>query len=245
MFDIFLILLILLNVTAVILETVHSIYIKHKVSLHIFDIFSVSIFTVEYLLRLVVCTTNKKYEHPVFGRIKFALTPLALADIIAIAPFYLPMFFFRDMRFLRGFRLFRLTRVLSLGRYSRSLRTLSRVLIRKKEELIISILSTVLILLIFSSLMYYIENPAQPETFSSIPATMWWGVITLTTVGYGDIYPITTLGKICASIIAFLGIGLFALPAGILSSGFAEEIKLNKADNLVTCPHCGKKYKND
>lgn len=153
------------------------------------------------------------------------------------------MFTSFDMRFIRGIRLFRLIRLLKIGRYSSSLRTLINVLKRKKEELIISVFSIFILLIIVSSLMYFIEHKAQPEAFSSIPASMWWGIITLTTVGYGDVYPVTIVGKLYGSFIAFLGIGLFALPAGILASGFAEEIHQSKVDNSETCPHCGKSLK--
>jgi len=153
------------------------------------------------------------------------------------------MFTSFDMRFVRGIRLFRLIRVLKIGRYSTSLRTLVNVFKRKKEELIISVFSMFLLLIIVSSLMYLIEHNAQPEVFSSIPASMWWGIITLTTVGYGDVYPVTIVGKFCGSFIALLGIGLFALPAGILASGFAEEIHRKKVDTTETCPHCGKSLK--
>jgi len=115
-----------------------------------------------------------------------------------------------------------------MSRYSRSMRTLKEVLKDKKEELLLVVFVAVVLLIIFSSLMYFIEKDVQPEAFSSIPAAMWWGIMTLTTVGYGDIYPITTLGKILGSLIAFLGIGLFALPAGILGSGLVETFQKNK-----------------
>jgi len=113
------------------------------------------------------------------------------------------------------------------------------VFIIKKEELVITLMSVAVLLILSSSLMYFVENDVQPNAFSSIPATMWWAIATLTTVGYGDIYPVTPLGKILGAIIALLGIGLFALPAGILSSGFAEAIR-RKEDTIVICPHCNK-----
>lgn len=166
------------------------------------------------------------------------MTPMALIDLLAIIPFYLP-FFVPDLRFVRIIRLFRILRILKLGRYSKALQTFGNVLKRKKEDLAIA-LSTLLVLLVFAaSLIYIVEHQAQPEVFSSIPAAMWWAVVTLTTVGYGDVYPVTIVGKLLGAGIAVLGIGLFALPVGILASGFAEEIKGD--DNNPTCPHCGKK----
>lgn len=115
-----------------------------------------------------------------------------------------------------------------MSRYSRSMLTLKNVLKEKKEELFLVVFVVIILLIIFSSLMYFVEKDAQPDAFSSIPAAMWWGIITLTTVGYGDIFPITVLGKMLGALIAFLGIGLFALPAGILGSGLVETIQKNK-----------------
>ena len=160
-------------------------------------------------------------------------------DLIAILPFYLPMIMLIDLRFVRVLRLFRLLRVFKLGRYSESLRTLANVLKRKKEELFITIFVVMILLIIASSLMYFIENEAQPEIFSSIPSAMWWGVATLTTVGYGDAYPVTPVGKLLGAVIALLGIGMFALPTGILGSGFVEEMQ-RKREKRKICPNCGK-----
>lgn len=237
-FDIFMVILICLNITAVVLETVKSINQLIGSFFRYFEVFSIGVFTIEYLLRLWTCTLDKKYSHPIRGRTKFIFSPLALIDLFAFLPFYIPMLIPVDLRFLRGFRLLRLFRVLKLGRYSESLRTFARVIEAKKGELITSISVIFILLVISSSLLYNIENNAQPNKFSSIPQAMWWGVVTLTTVGYGDIYPITPLGKIFSSIISLLGIGLFALPTGILSAGFIEEVYRRKEKQII-CPHCG------
>lgn len=165
------------------------------------------------------------------------LTPLALIDLFAFLPFYIPMIIPFDLRFLRGFRLLRLIRVLKIGRYSEVVKLFGRVFKAKIAELMTAISLIFVLLIISSSLLYYVEREAQPDKFSSIPQAMWWGVVTLTTVGYGDIYPITTMGKIMASVISLLGIGLFALPTGILSAGFVEEIK--KKVKVKKCQHCG------
>ena len=145
-----------------------------------------------------------------------------------------------DLRFIRIMRFFRLFILIKMYRYSKAMKTLGAVLKLKKEELIVAVLTVIGLLIISSSLMYFIENTAQPDAFSSIPASMWWSIATLTTVGYGDIYPITPLGKLLGAVIAVLGIGLFALPAGMLASGFSEEIQYRKEQDSRCCPHCGK-----
>ena len=239
----FMIILILLNVMAVTLETVERFsYYTHYFSA--FEVFSIAVFTIEYLLRLWSCTADKKFESPVVGRIRFMVTPLALIDLMAVLPFYLPMIFPLDLRFIRVLRLFWVFRVFKMGRYTESFKTFGNVLRAKKEDLAVTVFSVLILLQVASSLMYYAEHSAQPARFSSIPAAMWWGVTTLTTLGYGDIYPVTVLGKILGAVIALLGIGLFALPAGILASGFAEEIQ-KKRQTQRTCPHCGKEIEPD
>jgi voltage-gated potassium channel len=237
-FDIFIIVLIVLNILAVILETVKSIYDACPHLFRYFEIFSVIVFTIEYALRVWTCTVNEKYKKPITGRIRFILSPLALVDLFAFLPFYLPMIIPFDLRFLRAFRLLRLIRVLKIGRYSEAVRLLGRVLNAKKVELFTAVFVIFVLLIISSSLLYYVEHGAQPDKFSSIPEAMWWGVVTLTTVGYGDIYPITPFGKFLGSVFSLLGIGLFAMPAGILSAGFVEEIKTKKMVR-DKCPHCG------
>jgi voltage-gated potassium channel len=143
-----------------------------------------------------------------------------------------------DLRTLRAIRLIRLLRVLKIARYSESLQLLGRVLLSRRSELFITLVAVTVLLVVSSTLMYYAERDAQPEQFSSIPAAMWWGVETLTTIGYGDILPVTVTGKIINSFIALLGIGLFALPAGILGSGFVEELQRRRRPP-ARCPKCG------
>ncbi len=236
--NIFLMGLIFLNVLAVMLETEQALHLRYQAAFHWFDVFSVLVFSIEYLLRLWTCTENDKFTHPFWGRIRYIFTPMAIIDLTAILPFYLPMLIHADLRFLRALRLFRIFRLLKLSRYVKSLRTIKNVLVEKKEELLIAIFSVLILLIFSSSLMYFVEREAQPDKFSSIPAALWWGIATLTTIGYGDIYPVTVLGKILGGIIAILGIGLFALPAGILASGFAGEIQ-KKDRKERKCPHCG------
>ena len=186
-------------------------------------IFSTIVFTLEYGLRLWLCTVDRKFRHPLWGRIRYAFTPMAIVDFISTFPFYL-LLAFHNLAFLKTLRLLRLARILKIGRHSRSVRSLVRVVVSKQEELLVTLSIICFLLIIASSLMFFAEHDAQPEVFSSIPASMWWGVVTLTTVGYGDIYPVTTVGKLLGAGLACFGIGVFVLPAGIVASGFAKEV---------------------
>ncbi|MCP3965150.1 MAG: ion transporter [Lentisphaerae bacterium] len=188
-----------------------------------------NVFTFEYCLRVWTCVENKKYSSPITGRIKFIFSPMAVVDILAILPFFISLGRI-NLVTLRALRLFRILRVFKMGRYYSSLSIMRNVFQNKKEELILTTVILVFILFMSSSLIYYAENQAQPEAFSSIPKSMWWATITLTTVGYGDTYPVTFLGKIIAALIAITGIGMFALPTGIIGAGFVEEIKKRKSD---------------
>jgi voltage-gated potassium channel len=231
--------LILLNVLAVMAESVAWIKADYGNWLAGFEIFSVTVFVIEYMLRLWSCTANRRFRGPVLGRLRFALTPLAIVDLLAVLPTLL-LWAGVDLRFLRLVRLARLMRLAKLGRYSRALQAIWQVVRGKRAELLMALMWMAVLLIMASSIMYMAENEQQPEAFSSIPAAMWWGIITLTTVGYGDIYPITTLGKLTAAVIAVVGIGLFALPAGILGSAFVELREQQKAERESVCPHCGK-----
>ena len=235
-FDYFVIGLILLNAVALILGTVKSVYAAAPQLFYYLETVSVSIFVVEYLLRIWACTAEPKYSHPIYGRPRFALSPLLLIDLLAIAPFFMP-FLGLDLRFLRAVRL--LARAARLGRYFSGIRTLGQVVQSKGYELLTVVLVLAVMLLLASSLMYFAEHEAQPEDFASIPEAMWWSIITLTTVGYGDVSPVTPMGKVMAGVIAVMGIGMFALPAGILGSGFLEEIQRRNRPAQV-CPHCGR-----
>ena len=230
--------LISLNVLAAILETEATLYLEYKTLFNVFEALSVGIFTIEYILRIWTCTEYPEFRHPIIGRLRFALTPFMVIDLASFLPFYVPVWQL-DLRMIRVVRLFRLFRLLKMGRYSRSLSTIQKVLRAKREELGLTIFSGAILLIIASSLLFMVEHDAQPDRFASIPDAMWWGVVTLTTVGYGDVYPITGLGKIIGAIIAMLGIGLFALPAGIIASGFASELQAKDTERLI-CPHCGK-----
>jgi voltage-gated potassium channel len=237
-FDIFFLGLIFLNIITMALETVSSLQARYAVLFAWIETVSVAFFLVEYLVRIWVCPCHPRYPHAVKGRIKFIFHPLMIVDFLAIAPSLLPMFFVIDLRFLRIMRFFRIFRMIKIGRYARSFRILVQAVQNKKEELLISLFMGFVLLLMASYLIYFFETDAQPDKFPNIPSAMWWGVITLTTVGYGDVYPITVAGKIIGALIAVMGIGMFALPAGILASGLIERIP--KKSSRSTCPHCGK-----
>lgn len=238
--------LILINVTAVILETVEWIAGEHGALLTAIEHVSVAVFTLELVLRLWSCTADARFARPIAGRLRYLVQPLTLVDLLAIAPFFLPLVV-PDLRFVRMARMFRLLRLLKLGRYSDTIRTLGRVFVAKREELTVAASAVVVILVIASCLMFQVEHDAQPKAFASIPDAMWWGIATLTTVGYGDIYPITPLGRVLGALIALSGVGLVALPAGILASGFTEEMRRRREEGTAPdapsgpphCPHCG------
>lgn len=222
--DIALVLLIALNVGAVILETVETIGKTYAEFFFAFELLSVLAFTAEYGLRMWVSVDRPQTipTKPSRVRARHMFTPLALIDLMAIAPFYLATFIGIDLRFMR---VFRLLRILKLTRHSAALSMVGSVLYAERRALTASV-TVMLVLLVFTSgLMYFAERAAQPEAFASIPHAMWWGVATLTTVGFGDITPITPIGKVLGAISMLMGVGMFAMPAGILASGFAQEIK--------------------
>jgi voltage-gated potassium channel len=222
-FDIALVSLIAANVLAAIIETVPEVGGPCARAFHVFELVSVSFFLVEYVLRLWSCTTSSNYPGALLGRLKKAGEPMMVIDLVAILPSLLPMLFAFDLRVVRALRLLRVMRIFRTSRYSQALQVLGRVISRKKAELSVTVFVVGILLIVFSSLMYIAEHDAQPEKFRSIPDAMWWAVAALSTVGYGDIYPITAIGRVLGTIVALLGIGMFALPAGVLASGFSEE----------------------
>ncbi|MBL4708600.1 MAG: ion transporter [Flavobacteriales bacterium] len=241
--DLFIITLILLNILAVILESVEWIKVHYEFIFSFFEILSICVFTVEYVFRLWSITEKEEYTHPIKGRLKYMFSFYGLIDLVALLPAYIPLLIKADLRVVRAIRILRLFRILKLTRYNKAFKHIKNVMKAAKEELIISLMAVLTLLVVASSLMYFIEHDVQPDAFPSIPATMWWGVATLTTVGYGDVYPVTDLGKLMAGVMAILGIGIFALPAGILANGFGSSIEKNKEDGEEACEHCGKKIK--
>lgn len=212
--------LIVLSVAAIVVGTVDAIGDRYARLLWYFEVLSVAVFTAEYVLRIWSVTASESYDRPIVGRLRYAATPYLIIDLLAILPFYLGVVI--DLRFLRVLRLFRVFRALKIARYSTALRTMILAIRRKRAQLFVAAVIGAIALVLTSSILYYVERSAQPETFSSIPATFWWGFVTLTTVGYGNVVPVTPLGRFLAGVFAFVGIGLFGLPASILAAGFVE-----------------------
>jgi voltage-gated potassium channel len=240
--EILLITLIFLNIVAIILESVKEVNAIYAPFFHQIEYFSVIVFSIEYALRIWTAPENPKYKMAL-GRVRYGLSSMAVIDFLSILPYYLTLlldFLPIDLRFIRIVRTFRLIRVLKIARYLKALNLIQAVLRERKEQIMLSVMFIIFLLVMVSTVMYYVEHDAQPELFSSIPATMWWGIETLTTVGYGDMIPQTIFGRVLGGMIAILGIGLFALPAGILSSGLTDHLHgQNKKKKLKRCPHCG------
>lgn len=233
--------LIILSVFSIILESMAELSLKYGTYLHLFDVFSIIIFTIEYALRIYISELTHPSTSKVKSALKFISSTEGLIDLLAILPFYLPMILKMDVRFVRILRLSRFLRILKLNRYNKSLNMILEVFKEKKSELAVTGFVLFLILLMASFIMYYVEGDAQPEAFPDILSAFWWAIATLTTVGYGDIYPITSLGRLISGVIALLGIGLVALPTGLISAGFINKIEKNKLAKGIQCPHCGEK----
>jgi len=229
--NIFLVTLILLNVVAFAAETVPEIGQRYSSTFELFNFVSVVIFTIEYVLRMWSCVELPYLRAlPVWSaRAKFASRPLMLIDLVAVLPFYLSFFIGIDLRILRILRLFRF---LKLARYSPALVALGRVFANERRALFGALLVMLALLLFASSGIYFLERHAQPEIFGSIPSSTWWALATLTTVGYGDVVPITALGRLFGGLIMIFGLGMFALPIGIIATGFSHEA--NRREFVIT-----------
>jgi voltage-gated potassium channel len=227
-----LIALIVLNVSAYILQTVPGVEQLFRFDLTLFEIVSVAIFSVEYVLRLWTAVEDPQFGAmgPWRGRLKAASHPMMVIDFLAFAPGYVSLFVpFVDLRFLR---LFRLLRLLKIARYSPALSTLAQVLASERRALFGTLLLLFCATVFAGASMHAAEGAVQPEAFGTIPDAMWWAITTLTTVGYGDVVPITALGRLVAGITMVVGVGLLALPVGIVATGFVETI--HRRDFVVT-----------
>lgn len=223
--------LIVLNVIAFTLETVPSIHDRHAVLFRFFDVASILIFTAEYAARLWVCTEHSPFRglSPIGARLKFARSPLMIVDLLAIAPFYLSIIFPMDLRVLR---ILRLLRFFKLARFSPAFNTMLRVLSRERDALLGVVIVLLGMIIIAASLLYLAEGHLPDTNFATVPDAMWWAIATLTTVGYGDVTPVTAFGKVLAGFVMICGLGFFALPIGIIASGFMEEFR--RQDFIVT-----------
>lgn len=243
-FDIGILVLIVANTISIVLESFNSLSAQYFTYFRVFEMLSVVVFSGEYFLR--IWTSDIGYPSSkgrMSSALKYIFSTMALIDLFAILPFYLPMIIPVDLRFLRMFRVSRLLRILKINRYTKALGLIVSVVRDKKDELVATVFVMLFMIMISSTMMYYFETEVQPDAFPNIVASFWWSIATLTTVGYGDIYPITAIGKLFAGIIAVLGIGLVALPTGIISSGFISAIsKHDKNYEKLICPHCGEAY---
>ena len=252
-FDLVILFFILLSVSSVFIAT-FELSADYLDWLRRIEIVSVIIFTVEYLLR--IWTADLLYPGTgLFGsRIRYVFSPLAVIDLLAILPFYLPMFLPMNLIGIRAVRLIRLLRIFKMNRYFEALNSIGDVFRRKSREIVSSLFFVALLLVVASLLIYYAEHDAQPKQFQNAFSGLWWAVATLTTVGYGDIYPVTPLGRFLGAVIAILGIGMVAVPTSILSAGFMEILEHDGEKNeekpsssepadegKTFCPYCGKK----
>lgn len=257
-FDVFIISLISINVLLVILDTFESLGAVKDI-FFAFELVSVIIFTVEYAMRLWTADLLFPKLGKVKSRLKYMISFMAIIDIVSILPFYLPMVLPRDFIALRSLRALRLLRFFKLGRNSTAFSTLGNIFKRKSSQLASSVLIIFLLMVVTSIMMYNVEHTAQPEKFHNAFDSLWWSIATITTIGYGDIAPITMLGKVLGAVTAFLGIGLVAIPTGILSAGYLEQLEIDRQKQRrelrkqielekaaatgvpprPRCPHCG------
>ena len=242
--------LILINITLVSISTLEGISYGYLLFSLIFELIVVIIFTIEYALRLWACNIDKKFRGR-FGRLRYAVQPMIIIDFLAIFPFWAILFTPIPNYYAILGRLLRLLRLFRFGFFKRALYFMAEAIRRKKWELIITIITVIVLVVFCAYIIYYAENRVQPEVYSSIPASLYWGFVTMSTVGYGDMTPITPFGRFFTALVSFLGIGIIAIPAGIISSGMTEVMRERKAARLAKkegrepeekrkCPHCGK-----
>ncbi len=226
--------LIILNVIAVILESVRPYYLAYHSAFLYFELFSISIFTIEYLCRVWVSIEKQGGDNSWIKRLRYMRTPMAIIDLLAIAPFYLSMIFSIDMRILR---ILRLLRIFKLTRHFAVMDVLGTVMKNEARTLFSAIFIMVILVILSAAGIYVVERNHQPEVFGSIPSAMWWATVTLTTVGYGDVVPQTVYGRIFGVFITVLGVGMAALPAGIIASGFTSELARRREQYEITARH--------
>jgi voltage-gated potassium channel len=231
--------LIVANFVVFVLETVDPLNERFGSLFDAVVRFSIAVFTVEFVLRVWSSTATSAYSGPFTGRLRFLSRPYPLVDLAAILPFYLGAF--TNLQFLRIVRLFWFLRLFRRGRYLESRRRFLEAYRRRKEDLLVASSGGIVVFVVSSISVYVVEHPVQPEAFSSIPETMWWSVVTLTTVGYGDTVPVTPLGRFLGALTALGGIALFAVPSSILAAGFIGQTDESSNGARARCPHCGER----
>ncbi len=235
-FDLSIMALIVLSVLSIVLESFRSLYYRYLTFFRAAEIVTAAVFTAEYLLR--IWTADLLYPESRHPYLKYVFSLMAVIDLLAILPFYLP-FIAADLRFLRMMRLlrlFRLLRVFKLGRYFEALQTIMRVIRSSGPQLIMSVVICFFVTLFSAIVMYTVESPVQPEQFPNVIASLWWAMCTLTTVGYGDVYPLTPVGRLFAAVISLVGIGIIAIPTGIIAAGFDRAISGGEAERDASLP---------
>ncbi len=241
LFQVGLLALIAINVVTAVLTTDAAIYALAPAVFDGIEDVSLVVFTAEYLARLWACTAAPRYGHPLLGRLRYSLRPLNVIDLLTILPFWLGLSHI-DTRTLRVLRLLRVLRSMRWLGQSDAMRALGAALHRRRGELLTVAFGLFVALLMLSTLVYLAERDEPRTLFTSIPATMWWGIATLTTVGYGDIVPMTTWGRVLAGCTALLGIGMLALPTSILGASFLDELQERRKKKQAAgecCPTCG------
>lgn len=224
------------STVAVALETDAYIYARWATEFDAFDRLSILVFTVEYALRIWVAPEHPEYRDvaPRQARLRYLVSPLAVIDLIAIAPGWIGMFVELDLRYMR---LFRLLRLLKLTHYFRGLEVFLVVAQAQARALFAAVFTIAMLVVIAATLMYALEHQAQPRAFGSIGQSLWWAIVTLTTVGYGDVTPVTLGGRVLASVIMLLGVGVVALPAGLLAARFSEELQVRREEVEARLDH--------
>ncbi|AOW21003.1 ion transporter [Urechidicola croceus] len=213
LFSLFIQFLIFVSIVTFSIETLPDLKPQTRVILKSIEAFCVIIFTIEYLLRIYVADSKRKFIFSFFG----------IIDFLAILPFYLA--FGIDLRSLRVLRTLRLFRVLKLARYNKAINHFTKAIKYAREEILLFLFVTFLLIYLSAVGIYYFENQAQPDKFASIFDSLWWAIITLTTVGYGDVYPITVGGRVFTFMVLLLGLGIVAIPTGIISSALTKSIR--------------------
>ncbi len=247
-FDSVIITLIIINVIVVVVDTFDGLPLWYQSLSNILETVSIIIFTAEYLLRIWTAPLIYPDKSRTLARLRYIISFMAIIDLLAILPFYIPFIIPVDLRVLRALRMIRLLRLFKANRYSNAMQAIGNVLKSRASQLVSSFGIIFIVMAIASILLCNVEKEAQPDKFGNAISGLWWAVATFTTVGYGDIYPITPLGKLLSGFIAILGIGLVAVPTGIISAGFMAEVEAQKTkelsateDKKTYCPYCGNK----
>lgn len=212
--------LIIASIIGIVAET-HDISDNARYFLGLFETVTYIAFSIEYIYRILQARKG-------LGVQSYALSFFGIIDLLAILPFFLPFIIAIDARAIRVLRLLRLVNVIKIGRHNRAINTLIKVIRSVRTEVAVTLFASIVVVVFAGILMYYAEHETQPEVFTNMSQSIWWAVATLTTIGYGDIYPVTALGKIIASSLAFVGIGLVAIPAGLISAAYVDEINSQK-----------------